>query len=489
MKKNLQFVLLALAALFCMPANAQEVKFNGVAQLCRTDDSDDLTALSKYVGWYADYDNGEGEAKGKTIFLSAQGIYSMTWNGSSLTTPVHVPNMKVSDIKSGSEWNYENAKRASNWNLMYGNSGSVYIDGKLVTIMSRDESSTEDGELFNLRWWDAENGDLLYQQTGSKALNMENAGLSYNPIDGKVYGLFHFTEAPLPEEITSDPEYFESEDDNLYPEAAGTDDGYALCSIDLKTLELSIITPGLFYQNFVAFAINSEGRAFALTSGAISDPSYGEEKVYNIDGELAGSQLYEFDLKSGLYYAKAVVSDDIDGEPIIDYIPIFNDGKETPIPATGYCSQFRRQSACFAKSNPNMLYWNGYYNGNKGVNDWGSNSSLPDKDWRNNHKYDTCLYGIDITTGECTRLAKIKNRFTFSCLWVDGDDCSDGSGLDIVPDEAGIDDPVEDGISNTSVKTASSTEIFNISGQRTNGMQRGINIVKNGSRIQKVVKK
>lgn len=486
MKKNLQFVLLALAALFCMPANAQEVKFNGVAQLCRTDDSDDLTALSKYVGWYADYDNGEGEAKGKTIFLSAQGIYSMTWNGSSLTTPVHVPNMKVSDIKSGSEWNYENAKRASNWNLMYGNSGSVYIDGKLVTIMSRDESSTEDGELFNLRWWDAENGDLLYQQTGSKALNVENAGLSYNPIDGKVYGLFYLTEAQLPDEITGDEEYFESEADP-YQESSGTDAGYCLCSIDLKTMEITPITPGLYYFNFVAFAINSEGRAFGITSGGSSGYIGDDGKQYNMDDQLSGAQVYEFDLETGMYYAQANPTEDENGEISIDYIPCFKGG--TPIPATGYSSQYRKQSACFAKSDPNTLYWNGYYNSGKGINDWGSWGSLPDKEWRTNGKFDTCLYGIDITTGECTRLAKIKNRFTFSCLWADGDDNSDGCGLDIVPDEAGIVDPVTDGISSTSVKAATNAEIFSISGQRTNGMQRGINIVKNGSRIQKVVKK
>ena len=34
-----------------------------------------------------------------------------------------------------------------------------------------------------------------------------------------------------------------------------------------------------------------------------------------------------------------------------------------------------------------------------------------------NGKYDTSLYGIDITTGEATRLANITNRFTFSCMW------------------------------------------------------------------------
>ena len=258
MKKNLQFVLLALATLFCMPANAQEIKFNGVAQFCRTNDSDDLISLSKYLGWCADYDNGEGEAKGKAITLSAQGIYSMTWNGSSLSTPVHVPVLKVSDVKNGNDWNLENAKRANNWNLMIGNSGAVYVDGKLATIMSRDESSTEDDELFNLRWWDAENGDLLYQQTGSKALNMENAGLSYNPIDGKVYGLFHFTEAPLPEEITSDPEYFESEEDNL--SHLNCQSSLLVCSIRISWLSPSTLRVALLPSLVVLFLIQALGK-------------------------------------------------------------------------------------------------------------------------------------------------------------------------------------------------------------------------------------
>lgn len=484
MKKILQFLFLALAAMFCMPVSAQEVKLNGVAQLCRTDDSDDLVSMSTYLGWYADWDNGEGNPKGKTIFLSAQGIYSMTWNGSSLSTPVHVPNIKASDVKSGNTWNAENAVRVNNWNLMYGNSGSVYIDGKLVTITSRDESSTTDDELFYLRWWDAENGDLLYSRTGAKSMNVESAGLSYNPIDGKVYGLFYLTEAQLPEEITSDETYFESEADP-YQESSGTDAGYCLCTIDLKTMEITPITPGLYYYNFVAFAINSEGRAFAITSGGSNGYIGSDGKQYNMDNELTGAQVYEFDLSTGMYYANVNVTTEDDGEEVIDYTPCFKDG--TPIPATGYSSQYRRQSACFAKSDPNTLYWNGYFNSGKGINEWGSWSSLSDKEWRTNGKYDTCLYSFDITTGECTRLAKIKNRFTFSCLWADGDDNSDGCGLDIVPDEAGGSEST--GISIVAPAQTSNSEVFNVSGQRMNGLHKGVNIVKNGNKVVKVVNK
>jgi hypothetical protein len=480
MKK--QLLTLGLAALFCLPMSAQDVKLMGVAQSMRTNDNTQLEESEGYIGWCQELNGGVGAS----VYLVRTGIYSMTWDGSTLSTPVHEPNLKKSDVVSGGVWNLENAQAVFDWNQLYGNSGSVYIDGKLVTIFSRDESSTTDEELFKLRWWDAKTGKKLYDTTAPKSLNAENAGLSYNMQDGKVYGLFYLTEAQLPEDITSDPEYFESEADP-YQESSGTDAGYCLCEVDLKTMTITPITPGLYYQNFVAFAINSEGRAFGITSGGAAGYVAADGKQYNMDNQLSGAQVYEFDLATGMYYANATHYTDESGEDAIDYTPCFQDG--TPIPGTGYSSQYRTQSACFAKSNPNMLYWNGYYNSGKGYNDWGSWGSLSDKEWKTNHKFDTCLYGIDITTGECTRLASIPNRFTFSCLWVDGDDCSDGSGLDIVPDEAGIDDPVEDGISRASVKSATSTEIFNISGQRTNGMQRGINIVKNGSRIQKVVKK
>jgi hypothetical protein len=77
------------------------------------------------------------------------------------------------------------------------------------------------------------------------------------------------------------------------------------------------------------------------------------------------------------------------------------------------------------------MYWNGYYNSGKGYNDWGSWSSLSDKEWRTNGKYDTALYAVDITTGDATRLSKIGNRWTFSCMWVDGDDVSDGADIDL----------------------------------------------------------
>ena len=90
--------------------------------------------------------------------------------------------------------------------------------------------------------------------------------------------------------------------------------------------------------------------------------------------------------------------------------------------ATGYCSQAKRQSACFSMKDPSKMYWNGFYNSGMGYNAYGNWGPLPDSDWKNNGKYDTALYEVDINTGETTRIAKITNRFSFSCMWVVEDD-------------------------------------------------------------------
>jgi len=323
-------------------------------------------------------------------------------------------------VKSEIKANNEKELWANNFNMMHANSGAVYVNGKLVTIFSRDESSTVDEELFRVCKWDAKTGDLLSNEIRPKSDCLESAGMAYNPKDGKVYGLFYLTGNQLPTEITSDPEYFTEQDDDM----TDGDAGYALCTIDLNTMKVTPITKGLYYYNFITFAINSDGRAFALTSGASSAVPGDDGKQRDIDGNLTGAQVWEFDLATGLVKTKAVEkTDPATGEKYTDYEPL--------LPATGYSSQYRRQSACFAKSNPNKMYWNGYFNSGKGINDHGSWSSLPDREWETNGKYDTCLYEIDITTGVATRLAMIDNRWIFSALWVDGDDCSDGADIDV----------------------------------------------------------
>ena len=406
MERKAITMLLCVAA---MTVNAQ-VALMGIGHSNRYDDGDQMK--SKYVGYNSSLQ--------KSIFVVDQSIYSMKWDGSALSTPVKKPAVNISDFYSNGQFTDNNkALWANNFNMMYGNSGAVYVNGKLVTVMSRDESSTVDEELFAVRKWDAKTGNLLSSEIRPKSNCLESAGMSYNPVDGKVYGLFYLTGNQLPDEITSDPEYFTDQDDDM----TDGDAGYALCTIDLATMKVTPITKGLYYYNFITFAINSEGRAFALTSGASSAVPGDDGKQRDIDGKLTGAQVWEFDLTTGLLKTKAVEKTDPEThETYTDYEPL--------LPATGYSSQYKRQAACFAKSNPNKMYWVGYFNSGKGINEWGSWGSLPDSDWRNNGKYDTALYEIDITTGETNRVCKVPNRWSFSALWVEGDDCSDGAEID-----------------------------------------------------------
>jgi len=404
--------MLALAAVCCASVSAQSVKLNGIGHNNRYDDGDQMK--STYLGYNSELS--------KSIFIVDNGLYTMSWDGSALTTPTREPAVEKNDVMSSNEkqlW-------ANNFNMMYGNSGAVYVNGKLVTIMSRDESSTTDDNLFAVRKWDAKTGELLYSRTFPKSATLESAGMSYNPLDGKVYGLFYLTGNQLPESITSDPEYFADQDDDM----TDGDAGYAICTIDMATMKVTPITPGLYYYNFITFAINSEGRAFALTSGGSNAVPGDDGKQRDIDNKLTGAQLYEFDLTTGLMKTKDVEKlDEGTGE-------LYTDKVSTIPNATGYSSQYSRQSACFSKENPNIMYWVGYFNSGKGINEWGSWGSLSDKEWRTNGKYDTSLYAVDITTGEATRLANVANRWIFSALWADGNDPSDGADINIAISEA-----------------------------------------------------
>ena len=226
MIRKTMITLLCMAA---MAVNAQSFYLKGIGHNNRYDDGEQM--VSEYLGW-----NSELQ---KAIFIVDYGIYGMTWNGTSLTTPAKDPAVVASEIKGNSEkeiW-------ANNFNLMYGNSGACYVNGKLVTVMSRDESSTPDEELFAVRKWDAKTGDLLSSEIRPKSDHLESAGMSYNPKDGKVYGLFYMTGQQLPTEITDDPDYFEDQDADL----TDGDAGYCLCTIDLATMIVTPITKGLYY--------------------------------------------------------------------------------------------------------------------------------------------------------------------------------------------------------------------------------------------------
>lgn len=448
---------LALAAMGCLAVSAQNLTIKGVLENNRYDDNEQMR--SDYLGWNAELQ--------KAIHIVDNGIYALSWDGEALSTPVKEPAVNKSEIKG----NNEKELWANNFNLMYGNSGAVYVDGIITTIMSRDYQSTEDEELFAVRKWNASSGNLLSGRNEYYNVNrnLESAGMCYNPIDDKVYGLFYISAAALPKEITEDPEYYTDEDDADF-DREGQDAGYCICTIDLKTMTVTPITPGLYYKNFVTFAINSEGRAFALTSGGSNGVINSDGKMEDIDHNLVGAELCEFDLKTGLMKTTPVKKFDSEtNEEYTAYENIYKQGM-------GYCSQYKRQSACFGKSNPYKMYWNGYYNSGKGINEWGSWSTLSDKEWRTNGKYDTCLYEVDILNGTCKRLAKIGNRCTFSCMWVDGDDASDGCGFAA-------------GVESVKSQNIAKTQIYNLSGQQLNGQKRGLNIVKSGADVRKVLVK
>lgn len=452
MIKNL-LAIAAFGAIGLFSAQADAIKIKGVLNNNRYDDGDQLK--TEYLGWNSELN--------KAIFIVDQGIYAMTWDGTTLSTPFKEPAVDKSDIKG----NNEKELWANNFNLMVGNSGALHIDNQLVTVLSRDYQSTEDSELFAVRKWNAETGDLLSSQYMHVNSNMESAGMSYNPVDGKVYGFFHITNAKLLDDILNDPDYSYDEDDTDFGRD-GLDDGYCLCTINLETMELTPITPGLYYGNFIAFAINSEGRAFTLTSGGTNGYIGEDGKMYNIDHELTGAQLIEIDTKTGLMVRETVMIDDpVTGIPTMRHT--------YPLSATGYCSQVHRQAACFAKSNPDKFYWVGFYNSGKGVNSNGSWTGLDQREWRTNGLYDTALYEIDVNTGDCNRLAKVPNRVSFSCLWIDGDD------------------PSEDAFNFNGVETPEiagetfETELYNLNGQRVMNPTSGIYIIRQGNKTQKIV--
>lgn len=461
MKKKM--FLGALALMGCVLVNAQSVKINGVLHNNRYDDGEQMK--SEYLGWDSE--------QGKAIFIVDNGIWTMTWNGSTLSDPERDPAVIKSEITTP-----EKKLWVTDFNLMYANSGALYVDNQLVTVMSRDEQSTTDEELFAVRKWNAETGVLLSGRSDyfPKSATLESAGMSYNPKDGKVYGLFYLTGQQLPQNILDDPDYSPDPDDDL----TDGDAGYCICTIDLGTMTVTPITPGLYYYNFVTFAINSEGRAFALTSGGTSGAGMSNGKVVDINGNLAGAHLCEFDLSTGLMKTKPQQAVDPDtGETYTEYVNIYEHG-------TGYCSQYRRQAACFSKSNPNIMYWNGYINSGKGCNSWSSWTSLPDKDpytgetWRENGKYDTALYAVDITTGEATQLAKIKNRCIFSAIWVDGDDPSDGCGLDVMTGQGGT-----TSVSlSTNNRQQTTDNWYDLNGRRVENPTNGI-YIHNGKKVVK----
>lgn len=457
----MKLLVMAVAAMMCVPVMGQ-VTIKGVVNNNRYDDGDQLENKSNYVGWLPASLDPAGA--GKAIFASKNGIYEMEVNTTKIE-PVQYPNIPVSEYYSGGTFtDPEKALLVTGFVNMMGNSGAVYANGELWTVYCRDYQSSEPEDMFVARHWDATTGKMLKEFPHySEDKVLESAGMAFNPIDNHIYGLFYVTSAQLPDEITSDPDYFVDEDDQ-YEGRSGQDAGYAIGRLNTETMEVTLITKGLYYYNFVTFAINSEGRAFALTSGGTSGATVSDDDDHLVDmyGNLTGAQLIEFDLATGNMIGQEVERTDAYGETYTSYEPL--------VGATGYASQYRRQAACFAKSNPNKMYWNGYVNSGKGIGAGGSWTSLPDSEWRTNGKYDTALYEVDINTGKATRLAKIQDRYAFSCLWVEGDDNSDGQ--DVV--NTGIESVNND-------KQPLSNARYNIAGQKVDDSYKGI-VIENGKK-------
>ncbi len=393
MKRFTSIAALAVIALMGMQSMAQGLTLRGIYQTSRDNDYPN-GVYSEYVGYnYNLY---------KPIFIVQQGVYKMEWDGNSVAKPEKDPAVNAADFyENGRFTDDAKALWASNFNMMYANSGAIIHNGVLTTIMSRTDMQNPDGtwvindtNRFAIRRWDARTFDLLSAGDDYRPAwdCLESAGMAVNPKDGKVYGLFHITNKYLPDSILNDPDFFADENTD------STDSGYAICTIDLDKMEISQITPGLYYLNFVTFAINSEGRAFAMTSGGgtAAQPA-ADGKIYDIDGELSGAHVMEFDLTTGL---------------------MLEDNRAS----TGYCSQVKRQAACFSKNNPNKMYWMGYFNSGMGFDGYGNWNPLSDLNWIENGKYDTALYEVDITTGEATRLGIIEDRYLFAYMWVDGEE-------------------------------------------------------------------
>lgn len=397
---TMRFKTLAMASLIAMGATAQSLQLLGVKNTMRYDDGEDTKYT--YLGWNSQTSKAE--------FSGDVGLWSLDLNGSKVASNlVH----------------YDN--------LMYGNSGSLYINGEIYTVMSHEN---EDGEMeFVVRTWDAKTFAKKSEKTYSKSANIESRGMAYNPIDGKVYGLFYLTDVVI--------EDYEPDQDDI-DMGQTTDAGYAICTIDLQTIEIHQITPGVYYENYVTLSCSPDGRLFSMTSSGT---------------------LTEFSPESGLKVARVVINDEGDAEEFEYFEP------------SGVVSQFKRQAACFDYTT-GKLYWNGYVNSGKGYNDWGSYGPLSDKEWRTNGKYDTALYEIDIETGKAITIDKIPNRIAFSCLWVNGKDASD-----IVPPSSH-----ETSIASTQKVSDGVCRVYNSQGMlvtgNTSNLPKGMYII-NGKKVMK----
>ena len=161
MRKTMKLLVMAVAAMMCVPVMGQ-VTIKGVVNNNRYDDGDQLENKSNYVGYTTKIE------------------------------PVQYPNIPVSEYYSGGTFtDPEKALLVTGFNKMIGNSGAVYANGELWTVFCRDYQSSEPEDMFVVRHWDATTGQMLKEFPHySEDKVLESAGMAFNPIDNHIYGLF-----------------------------------------------------------------------------------------------------------------------------------------------------------------------------------------------------------------------------------------------------------------------------------------------------------
>ena len=203
---------------------------------------------------------------------------------------------------------------------------------------------TEDGDMeFIVRAWDVNDWTVKSNQTIKASANLEARDMCYDPIADKIYGVFQISNGS-------------GDDANA---------GYKLCTLDVKTMSITPITPLYFQQIFVALAVSPEGR------------------LYGID---TSGNFYEFDLRTGV---------------------------PSQIGNVGFTTQSRRQSATFDQRTGKMYWWAYMY------------SEYDDARVKRTLRtglYDTGIYEVDPTTGKATLIHKMEARDQITGLYVLGGD-------------------------------------------------------------------
>lgn len=67
-------------------------------------------------------------------------------------------------------------------NLMYANSGAVYVNDTIVTVYSRESDDDATKMEFKVRWWKAADGELIREATFPKR---GQSGVAWNELQSR----------------------------------------------------------------------------------------------------------------------------------------------------------------------------------------------------------------------------------------------------------------------------------------------------------------